>query len=120
MGKMMIIGVQGTTSFDDYQVFLRAMAVALSGLTEEDPYFYLYSAGPSSINSMASEFVNLSERGMKARGKKIKLYKVPPSWIEENMESMNSFVFLSKPKEPVSILVEKAQHKNIDVGIYRY
>jgi hypothetical protein len=96
------------------------MAVALSGLTEEDPYFYLYSAGPSSINSMASEFVNLSERGMKARGKKIKLYKVPPSWIEENMESMNSFVFLSKPKEPVSILVEKAQHKNIDVGIYRY
>ena len=117
---MMIIGVQGTTNFDDYQVFLRAMGVALSSLTEEDPYFYLYSAGPASINSMASEFVNLSERGMKSRGKKIKLYKVAPSWIEENLESINSFVFLSKPKEPVSRLVEQAQHKNIDVGIYRY
>ena len=116
----MIVGVQGTSSFDDYQVFLRAMAVALSGLKEEDPYFYIYSAGPANINMMAMEFTNLSERGMKSRGKKIKLEKIPPSWIYENIEEVDHFAFLSKPKEPVSKLVQEVQLKGIDVGIYRH
>jgi hypothetical protein len=115
-----IIGVQGTTGFDDYNIFLRAMAVAMSGIPHEDPYFYIYSAGPAKINAMVSEFSNLSERGLKARGKKIKFYNVAPSWIEENFDSINHFAFLSNPKEPVSKLVAVAQHKNIDVGIYRH
>ena len=116
----MIVGVQGTSSFDDYQVFLRAMAVALSGLKEEDPYFYIYSAGPANINMMAMEFTNLSERGMKSRGKKIKLEKIPPSWISENIGEIDHFAFLSKPKEPVSKLVQEIQLKGIDVGLYRH
>jgi hypothetical protein len=120
MGNKMIVGVQGTSGFDDYKVFLRAMAVAMSALPSEDPYFYIYSAGPSRINAMVSEFSNLSERGLKARGKKIKFYNVPPIWIEENIESLNHFAFLSNPKEPVSKLVATAQLKNIDVGIYRH
>ena len=33
----MIIGVQGTSGFDDYKVFLRAMAVAMSALQSEVP-----------------------------------------------------------------------------------
>jgi hypothetical protein len=116
----MIVAVQGTSSFDDYQVFLRAMGVALSSLTSEDPEFLIYSAGPASVNSMVSEFANISERGMKSRKKKIKFYKVAPSWISENLESFNYFAFLSKPSEPLSRLAEEAQLKNIDVGIYRY
>jgi hypothetical protein len=116
----MIVGVQGTSNFNDYQVFLRAMGVALSSLKEDDAYFYLYSAGPSRINSMVSEFVNLSERGMKSRGKKIKFYKVPPSWIEENIQSVDYLAFMSLPKESVSKLVETAQVNNVEVGIYRY
>lgn len=116
----MIVGLQGTSSFDDYQVFLRAMGVGMSGLKQEDPYFYIYTAGPSNINSMVMEFVNLSERGMKARGKKIKMYKVSPSWINENMEDINYFIFLSKDREPVSNLVSNAQLKNIDVGMFRH
>jgi hypothetical protein len=120
MGSKMNIAVQGTVSFDDYNVFLRAMAVAMSGLPAEDPYFYIYSAGPSKINAMVSEFSNLSERGLKARGKRIKFHNVAPSWIEENFDSINHFAFLSNPKEPVSKLAEAAQLKNIDVGIYRH
>jgi hypothetical protein len=116
----MIVGVQGTSSFDDYQVFLRAMGVAMSSMPEDDIYFYVYSAGPARINSMVMEFVNLSERGMKSRGKKIKLYKVPPSWISENMAQFNYFAFLSKPKESVSRLVSEAELNNVEVGIYRY
>lgn len=116
----MIVAVQGTNGFSDYNVFLRAMGVAMSGMSSEDTELSIYSAGPVKINSMVLEFCNLSERGMKARGMKIKNYKVPPSWISENMEYINYFAFLSKPKQAVSKLVAEAELKNIEVGIFRY
>ena len=116
----MIVAVQGTSEFNDYTVFLRAMAVALSALPNEDRDFSIYSAGPARINSMVSEFSNMSERGFKARGKRIKFYKVPPSWIEENIQDVKYFAYLSKPNEPVSKLVGHAEKNNVDVGIYRY
>ena len=117
---MMIVGVQGTSSFDDYKVFLRAMGVAMSSLSEEDLYFYIYSAGPGNVNDMASEFVNLSERGMKARGKKIKMYKVAPSWISENISDVNYIAFMSKENEQVSKIIDEAKNNNVDYGIFRY
>ena len=55
----MIVGVQGTSSFDNYNVFLRSMAVALSELKEEDKVFHVYSARPNNISMMAMEFSNL-------------------------------------------------------------
>lgn len=116
----MIVAVQGSNSFDDYSVFLRAIGVALSSMPANDDAFYIYSAGPARINAMVSEFSNISEKGLKSRGKKLKNYKVAPSWLSENMESVNYFIYLSKPKESVSKLVSEAQLKNIEVGIYRY
>jgi hypothetical protein len=116
----MIVAVQGTSSFSDYNVFLRAMGVAMSALTNEDGYFYIYSAGPGALNSMVSEFVNLSERGMKSRGKKIKFYKVAPSWIEENLVEINYFAFFSLPNESHSKLVDSAKNKNIETAIFSY
>jgi hypothetical protein len=96
------------------------MGVAMSGMGEEDKELNVYSLGPVKINSMVSEFCNLSERGMKARGKKIKYYKVPFSWVEENMEYMNYFAFLSKPKQPVSKLMANAELQGKEVGVFRY
>lgn len=116
----MIVAVQGTKDFDDYQVFLRAMGVAMSAMQDEDKELLIYSAGPARINSMVSEFSNLSERGMKSRGKKLKFFKVPASYIEENIDQVNYLAFLSKPKESTSNLVRVAELKNIEVGIYRY
>lgn len=116
----MYVAVQGTNGFDDYNVFIRAMGVAMSSMKEDDKEFYVYSAGPAKINGFVAEFCNLAERGMKARGKKIKYYKVPTSWIQENLDSFNYFAFLSKPKENVSRLVAEAELKNIEVGIFRY
>ena len=116
----MNVVVQGTNDFDEYNIFLRAMGVAMSGMKDDDTELNVYSAGPARINSMTLEFCNLSERGMKARGMKIKNYKVPVSWVSENMEYVNYFVFLSKPKQPVSKLVAEAELKNIEVGIFRY
>jgi hypothetical protein len=116
----MIVGVQGTSSFNNYNVFLRAMAVALSELKNEEKEFYLYSAGPANISEMAMEFVNLSERGMKSRGKSIKMFRVTPEWIEENIDSINHFAFVSNPKEKVSNIVNLSKSKNINTNVYNF
>ena len=94
----MIVAVQGTKEFNDYNVFLRAMSVALSGMKENDSEFIVYSVGPAKVNNFVSEFCNLSERGMKARGKKIKFYNAAPIWLSENINQINYFSFLSRPK----------------------
>lgn len=116
----MIVGVQGSSSFKDYNSFLRGMAVAMSNLQSEDQGFYIYTAGPANINAMVMEFVNLSERGMKSRGKKIKFFKVPPSWLSENMSDIGYFAYFSTPKEQASKLVGEAELNNVEVGIFRY
>lgn len=116
----MNIVVQGSKDFEDYNVFLRAIGVAMSSIGIDDKELHIYSAGPAKINSMVSEFCNLSERGMKARGMRIKHYKVPPSWVTENIQYINYFAFLSKPKEAVSKLVSIAESNQVEVGIFRY
>jgi hypothetical protein len=116
----MIVGVQGTNSFDNYNVFLRSMAVALSELLEEDKNFHIYSAGPNNINMMAMEFANLSEKGMKLRGKSIKFIKVTPQWLEENISELDHFAFLSNPKEPVSKMVHISKLNNINTNVYTF
>ena len=116
----MIVGIQGTNSFNDYSVFLRAMGVALRELKEGDKEFTVFSAGPLVINRFASEFLNVSERSLKARGIKVKLVKVPPSWFRSNINIVNYFAFFSKPKEAVSELVDLAEAKDVEVGVYRF
>ena len=116
----MIIAIQGTKNFSDYNVFLRAMGTALSTMESEDKEIIIYSAGPAIINSMGIEFSNISERGLKARGIKIRFSKVPPSWIKNNINDIDYVAYFSKPKEPVSELVEIAEAKDIEVGIYRF
>lgn len=116
----MIVAIQGTKSFSDYSIFLRAMGTAMSGLDPEDKEILIYSAGPYQVNAMAMEFTNISERSLKARGIKIKLFKVPPMWIQQNINKINYFAFFSKPKEPLSELVDLADSKDVNVGVYRY
>lgn len=116
----MIVGIHGTRSFNEYNIFLRAMGTALSSLPEGDSEFLIYSAGPAQINSMALEFSNISQRSLKARGIKIKTFKVPPKWLKENINDIDYLAFFSKPKEPVSDIVEVADAKDIEVGVYRY
>jgi hypothetical protein len=116
----MIVGIQGTKSFDDYNIFLRAMGTALTMMKEDDKEFLIYTAGPANINSMCLEFSNISERSLKSRGIKIRTYKVPPKWVKDNILMIEYFAFFSKPKEAVSDLVKTAEAKDIDVAVYRY
>ena len=116
----MIVGIQGTKNFNDYSVFLRGIGNALRSLPENDKEFTIMSAGPINVNSFALEFSNVSENSLKARGVKIKVVKIPPSWIKNNINNVNYFLFFSKPKEQVSELVDLADAKDIEVGVYRY
>jgi hypothetical protein len=96
------------------------MGTALSSMEQGDNEFLIYSAGPARINEMAIEFSNISERSLKARGIKIRTFKVPPKWLKENITNMNYLAFFSKPKEPVTDIVKAAEAKDIEVGVYRY
>jgi hypothetical protein len=116
----MIVAVQGTKDFNDYSIFIRAMGVAMCNMADSDKEFVIYSAGPARVNSFVSEFSNLSERGMKARGRKIKFYTVANAWLEENINEINYVAFLSKPKESVSKLVDLAEKNNVEVGLFRF
>jgi hypothetical protein len=114
----MNIVVQGTKEFSDYNVFLRAMGVALSDINDGE--FNLYSVGPANINSFTAEFCNLSENSLKQRGIRARYYKVPASFVEENMKDFQYFAFLSTPNQRPSKLAASAELKGIDVGLFRY
>lgn len=114
----MNIVVQGTKEFSDYNVFLRAMGVALSDV--DDGEFNVYSVGPAQINSFTAEFCNLSENSLKQRGIKTRFYRVPPSAIEENWGAVDYFAFLSTPNQRPSRLVSSAELAGVETGIFRY
>jgi hypothetical protein len=114
----MNVAVQGTKEFSDYTVFLRAMGVALSDVSDGE--FNVYTAGPAQINSFTAEFCNRSENSLKQRGIKVRFYKVPASFIEENAESFNYFAFLSTPNQRPSRLAASMELNGVEVGIFRY
>jgi hypothetical protein len=116
----MKVGIQGTNAFEDYSVFLRAMRVALSEIKEGDEEFFIYTAGPAKVNSFAMEFINITERSLKAQGIRTRVFKLPPKALKENIHTMDYFAFFSQPKESTSDLVREAEDKDIDVGIFRY
>jgi hypothetical protein len=114
----MNVAIQGTKEFSDYTIFMRAMGVALSSV--EDGEFNVYTAGPAQINSFTSEFCNLSEEGLKRRGIKVRFYKVPPSYVEENISDFDYFAFLSTPNQRPSKLAASAELAGVETGIFRY
>lgn len=116
----MIVVVQGTKNFDDYSIFLSGMRSALIHKPEEDKDFTIFSAGPLNVNNMALEFVNVTERSLKAKGIKIKLVKIPPKWILDNHEKVDFFGYFCKPKETIPEHVQEANAKDVNVQIYRF
>jgi hypothetical protein len=116
----MIVGVQGSRNFDDYAIFLRAMGTALSMLEEDDKEFLIYSVGPAKVNSMAIEFANITERSLKSQGIKVRVQKVPFSWAKENMFLLGYFAYFGKPGDRPSELIDIADRKSVEAGVYRY
>jgi hypothetical protein len=114
----MNVGVQGTKEFSDYNIFLRAMGVALSDVKDDE--FNVYTVGPAQINSFTAEFCNRSENSLKQRGIRVRFYKVPASYVEENAEYFDYFAFLSSPNQRPSKLTASLELKGVEIGIFRY
>jgi hypothetical protein len=114
------IAAQGTNSFNDYNVFMRAMAVGMSMLSEDDKEILVYSVGPRQVNGYITEFCNITERSLKSRGIKIRYQKVPLTWAEENVATFDYFIFLSKPGEYNSKLVAQAELSGVEVGLFKF
>lgn len=117
----MIVVVEGTKAFSDYDTFTRAMSVALSNLDKEnDSKFEVWTAGPNNINNYTASFCNITENFLKQKGIRVRFTKVPYSYIEENLDFVDYYAFFSNPNEKASRLTTKAEEANVDVAIYRY
>lgn len=115
----MIIGVQGTKTFSDYETFMRAMGVALSQPNDEQT-IEVWSAGPHKINSFTAAFCNSSENYLKQKGYKISFRKVPQNYIEDNISDLSYLAYFSSKNDRPSKLVAQAELADVEVGIYRY
>lgn len=116
----MIIAVEGSKNFDNYETFMRGMGVALSDVNDSE--IVVWSAGPHKINNFTASFCNSVENFLKVKGYKIKFTKVNQSWLSENMNKVNHFAYFSNPNEKtgMSSLAAHAELNGIDVNIYRY
>ena len=114
----MIVGMQGSRSFDDYSIFLNAMLRVLNSFESGDTEFTILTAGPFRINEMAQEFVNVSD--WKSRGIKAKVVKMPAVALTERMGAIDQFVYFCNPKEPLSPLVKEADKHDIFPQVFRY
>lgn len=116
----MILAIQGTRNFEDYNIFLFGMRVVLSDMSQDDKEIVIYSAGPAGLNSMAQGFCNISEDSLKARGIKIKFNKVPPTWVSDNLGNIDKIAFFRKPGEPKTKMIVAAEAVDKEVGIFQY
>lgn len=116
----MIIVVEGTKSFSDYDIFMRAMGVALSTKTE-DADIQVWSLGPHTINSFTAAFCNSSENFLKQKGYRISFSKIHSSWLVDNLQYVNYFAFFSSPKENLSRMANAVKDlEGCELGIFRY
>lgn len=116
----MKMAVQGSDSFSDYNIFMRAMRTALSTMDKDDKVFELYSIGPFRVNEMAREFSNVSEDGFRGRGMKNFCHKRPASWLKENMHDMDYFAFFKKPIDRMSSMIDLADSLEVEAQVYEF
>lgn len=114
----MIIAVQGTKNFSDYEIFMRAMGVALSQ-PNSDGNIEVWSAGPHNVNNFTAAFCNSAENYLKQKGYRVSFKKLPARYIEENISDISYLAFFGKKNEKVSSLVASAELSNTEIGIFR-
>lgn len=114
----MMVGVQGSDSFNDYAIFLSGIGRALRRLDAEDKTFTIFSAGGKRVKEMSLEFINVSN--FKARGISAKVVMVPEGWIRSNYEKLDMFSYFCNEREPFSKLVKFLEDKEVDVQVFRY
>ena len=94
--------IESTKGFKDYEVFMRAMGVVMGQMEDKDGSIDVFSVGPHKLNAMASEFFNVAENSLKARGIKHSFNILPHQYLKiptstplssANFVNLLSFVF---------------------------
>jgi hypothetical protein len=114
----MIIVVEGTKSFKDYETFIRAMGVALSSCLN-DKEIEVWSAGPHNVNNFTAAFCNTTENYLKQKGKKISFKRLPSSYVQKYLNNISYFAYFASKKEPTSKLFAMAELNGIEAGVFR-
>lgn len=115
----MIIAVEGTKSFKDYDVFTRAMGVALSNVNQ-DREIEVWSAGPHNVNNFTAAFCNITENYLRQKGFKLSFKKLPSKYIEERIENVNYFAFFGTRGDGKSKLAALAELSGVETGIFKF
>jgi len=113
--------IESTKGFKDYDVFMRAMGVVMGQMKDSDGSLDVFSVGPHKLNAMASEFFNVAENSLKARGIKHSFNILPQSVPEMMITRFNYMAYLSNPENTkLSKLTKLAEDNGVEVGIFRY
>ena len=115
----MIIAIEGTKSFKDYDVFTRAMGVALSNINN-NKNVEVWSAGPHNVNNFTAAFCNITENYLKQKGIKISFKKLPTQYVTDKLSEVDYFIFLGTKSENKSKLTIMAEMSGIETGVFRY
>ena len=116
----MIIVVEGTKAFSDYELVSRGMSVALSTEIKDDQ-IQVWSLGPHKINSFTASFCNITENYLKSKGFKVSFSKINTEYVRHNIDFVNYYAYFSLPKEPLSkFAVYMQQQETVETGIFRY
>lgn len=117
----MKILIQGTREFKKYEIFINALGRSIRSMDPEDPELQILTLGPTNINSMAYEFTNISEDTLKSNGIRARVIKVTRSWVKENIDELDEFIYLCNPKEPLSDMASLVDKKGMpDLHVFRY
>jgi len=113
--------IHGTKTFNQYEIFINALGRVIRSMEDGDDELLVVPLGPKNVTHMAHEFVNISERTLKANGVKPKVMPRTLGWAESNLHDFDELIYFCKPKEPLSKIAALVDKKStIDLVVYRY
>jgi hypothetical protein len=113
--------IQGTKTFNQYEIFINALGRIIRSMDDSDDELVVATLGPQNITHMAHEFINVSERTLKANGVRPKVLPRTVRWAKTNLDDFDQFVFFCKPKERLSEIAALVDKKSgPDLVVHRY
>lgn len=117
----MKILVHGTKSFNQYEIFINALGRVIRSMDDEDGELIVATLGPTNVTHMAHEFINVSERTLKANGIKARVLPRTIRWAKSNLDEFDELIYFCKPKEQLSEIAALVDKKSTtDLVVYRY
>ena len=113
----MIICVEATKSFDDYNVFMRAMGVALNS-AKPNGEVNIWVVNSHRLNHFARSFFNITESYLKSHKIKTRVVPVTKQYAALRLGKVDYFAYCCRKREPMSSLAKEAESLSKEVGVF--